>query len=204
MGERSWRLKKSVLWNGPKLVNGSMTRFIRSSTLAVVLLAAAPAWAQVYKWVDDKGVVNYSSQPPANRKSVLLDPNLVSVSTYTPEETPTRSAETKASAKERMLAERIASLERKLDAERFHRQSLADAQATALERRYEQCLRDRRVDCDYAGIDPYYAPYGPTVVVFRPPLRTRVPARSALIFTPKPSRPMFAPTRASRPGSPTM
>jgi phage tail sheath protein FI len=180
-----------------------MTRFIRSSTLAAVLLAAAPVWAQVYKWVDDKGVVNYSSQPPANRKSALLDPNSVSVSTYTPEDTPTR-AETNASV--RMLTERIASLERKLEAERYTRQNLAEAQTTALERRHEQCLRDRRIDCDHAGIDPYYAPYGPTVVVFRPRLRTRpfVPARSALIFTPKPSRLMFAPTRASRPGSPTM
>ena len=179
-----------------------MPRFIRSSTLIVVLLWAATAWAQVYKWVDDKGVVNYSSQPLANLKSVLLDPNSVSVSNYTPEETPTRTAETMASAKERVLTERIASLERKLDAERTTRQSLAEARA--LERRYEQCLRDRRVDCDYSGIDPYYAPYGPSVVVLRPPPRTRVPARSALIFTPKPSRPMFAPTRASRPGSPTM
>ena len=185
-----------------------MPRSIRSSILAVVLLAAAPAWAQVYKWVDDKGVVNYSnsSQPPANRKSVLLDPSSVSVSVYTPEETPTRSAETKASAKERMLTERIASLERKLDAERYQRRSLADTQVAALEGRYEQCLRDRRVDCDYAGFDPYYAPYGPSVVVLRPPPRTRpfVPARFPLILTPKPSRPMFAPTRASRPGSPTM
>ena len=183
-----------------------MPRFIRSTALAFVLLAAAPAWAQVYKWVDDKGVVNYSSQPPVDRKSVLLDPNSVSVSTYTPVETATRTAEAMASAKEQMLTERIAGLERKLDAERYHRQSLADAQATALEQRYEQCLRDRRVDCDYSGTDPYYAPYGPTVVVLRPPVRTRpfVPARSTMIFTPKPSTPMFAPTRASRPGSRTM
>jgi hypothetical protein len=183
-----------------------MCRAIRSSTLVVILLWAATAWAQVYKWIDDKGIVNYSSQPPANLKSVQLDPNSVSVSTYTPEKMPTRTAEAMASARERMLAERIAGLERKLDAEHYHRQSLADAQATALERRYEQCLRDRRVDCEYAGTDPYYAPYGPTVVVLRPPVRTRpfVPARSALIFTPKPSRPMFAPTRASRPGSRTM
>ncbi|TMG73490.1 MAG: DUF4124 domain-containing protein, partial [Betaproteobacteria bacterium] len=184
----------------------SMPRFFRSSALAFVLLAAAPAWAQVYKWVDDKGVVNYSSQPPSDRKSALLDPNSVSVSTYTPVETATRTAEAVASAREQMLTERIAGLERQLDAERYQRQSLADAQATAPEQRHEQCLRDRRVDCDYSGFDPYYAPYGPSVVVLRPPLRTRpfVPARSALIFTPKPSRPMFAPTRVSRLGSPTM
>ena len=105
-----------------------------------------------------------------------------------------------------MLDERIAGLERKLDSERYNRQGLADAQAAALEQRYERCLRDRRVDCDYSGFDPYYPPNGPSVVVLRPPPRTRpfVPARSALMLTPKPSGPMFAPTRAWRPGSPTM
>ena len=183
-----------------------MPRFIRSSAVLAILLAAAPAWAQVYKWVDDKGVVNYSSQPPAARNSVLLDPNSVSVSTYTPDPTLKKITETTAGVNEKALAERIASLERKLDAERYTRLSLAEAHARASELQYERCLRNRRVDCDYSGIDPYNAPYGPSVVVLRPPLRTRphVSARPALIFPPKPSRPMFAPTRASRPGSPTM
>ena len=128
------------------------------------------------------------------------------MSIYTPEERATRTAEAKASAREQMLDERIAGLERKLDSERYNRQGLADAQAAALEQRYERCLRDRRVDCDYSGFDPYYPPNGPSVVVLRPPPRTRpfVPARSALMLTPKPSGPMFAPTRAWRPGSPTM
>src|SRR5712691_12818715 len=71
--------EKSVLRSGPRLVNVSMPRFIRSTALALVFLAAAPAWAQVYKWVDDKGVVNYSSRPPVDRESALLDSNSVSV-----------------------------------------------------------------------------------------------------------------------------
>jgi hypothetical protein len=179
-----------------------MSRAVRSSTLVVILLWATTAWAQVYKWVNDEGVVNYSSQRPANRKSVLLDPNSVSVSTYTPDPTLKRTAETTASVNEKALAERVASLERKLDAERYTRLSLADAQA--LERQYQQCLRDRRIDCDYAGSDPYYTPYGPTVVVFRPHLRARpiVPVRPA--STPRPSRPSFVPARVSRPGARTM
>jgi len=179
--------------------------FIRSSALVIVLLAPAPAsWAQVYKWVDDKGVVNYSSEPPIDRKSALLDPNSVSVSAYAPDERVTRAAPTMPKVKERALEERIASLERKLDAERYARLSLADAQARALERQVEQCLRDRRIDCDYAGSDPYTTPYGPTVVVFQPRLRTHpiVPIRPAL--APKVSRPSFAPSRVSRPSAPTM
>ena len=181
-----------------------MRRLILFFASAVLFLAPARASAQVYKWVDEKGVVNYSSQPPTEQKATLLDPNSVSVSSYTPDETLTRAATTTPSANERALAERIASLERRLDAERYSRQVLADAQTRSMERRFDQCLRDRRIDCDYAGHDPYYALYGPTVVVYRPRLRARpiIPIRPAL--TPKSSRPSFAPSRVSRPGAPTM
>jgi len=182
-----------------------MVRFIRSSFLVIVLLAPAPAsWAQVYKWVDDKGIVNYSSQPPIDRKSALLDPNSVPVSTYTQDEKLTRAAQPAPKVRERALEERIASLERKLDAERYARLSLLDAQTRTLELRLEQCQRDRRIDCDYPGGDPYYPLYGPTVVGFRPRLRVHpiAPVRPALI--PERSRPSFAPSRVSRPSTPTM
>jgi hypothetical protein len=131
-----------------------MRRFILSSALASVFLAAAPCSAQVYKWVDDKGVVNYSNEAPANRSSKLLDPKSVRVSTYAtdPQKQP---ATTLAGANESALSEKIDRLERKLDAERYAR-NLSDAQMrTAADSRYEQCLRDRRIDCDYAGMDPY-------------------------------------------------
>jgi hypothetical protein len=36
--------------------------------LLLALCAAAPVNAQVYKWTDDKGVVNYSNTPPADAK----------------------------------------------------------------------------------------------------------------------------------------
>lgn len=182
-----------------------MFHLVLSSALAiVVLLAPASAWAQVYKWVDDKGVVNYSSQPPADRKSALVDPNSVSVSTYAPDEKLTRTAQTTMpSVNERALAERIASLERKLDAERYSRLVLADAQTRSMERRFEQCLRDRRIDCDTAGLDPYYAPYGPTVVIFRPHLRHR-PISTRPVHAPKPPRPSYVPSRVSRPVAATM
>jgi hypothetical protein len=184
-----------------------MFRLFGSAAVVIALVAAAPAWAQVYKWVDDKGVVNYSSRPPVDRKSALLDPNSVSVSTYTPRELPREAAKAAPSASERVLAERIAALERKLDAERAARQSIEYAQARHLEQRADQCLRDRRVDCDFAGADsyyaPYYAPYWTTVVVSRPHphFRPRPPIRPAPRLTP--SRPAFAPARTPPPAGPT-
>jgi hypothetical protein len=180
-----------------------MSRLYRSVAAVVAILGAAPAWAQVYKWVDDKGVVNYSSRPPADRKSTLLDPTTVSVSTYTPVD-PARQAKAPPSANERMLAERIAALERKLEAERYARQSVDIAQARYLEQRADQCLRDRRVDCDFAGVDPYYtpyyAPYWTTVFVSRPHHRHFRPnAPSGPAPRAAPPRPSFAP----RAGVPT-
>jgi hypothetical protein len=39
-----------------------------------MLAAAAPASAQVYRWVDDRGVVNYASAPPRDgRPAVRVD-----------------------------------------------------------------------------------------------------------------------------------
>jgi hypothetical protein len=44
--------------------------------LALVPAAAPPAWAETYKWVDEKGVVNYSNKPPpaqAAKQQVVED-----------------------------------------------------------------------------------------------------------------------------------
>ncbi|HUL92748.1 MAG TPA: DUF4124 domain-containing protein [Burkholderiales bacterium] len=174
-----------------------MNRLILSSGLAAAVLAA-PALAQVYKWVDEKGVVNYSSEAPASRDSTVLDPKAVRVSTYSTEEAPKLAAGTLTTVGERALSEKIDRLERKLDAERYAR-SVSDAQAqAAADSTYQQCLRDRRVDCDYAGSDPYY--YGPfygTVVVGRPHMHPR-PMPHGKVPAPKPAgRAAFAPARAA-------
>ena len=44
---------------------------MRTAVLAL-LLAAAPAWAQIYKWVDEKGRVQYGEKPPAGAKAAPL------------------------------------------------------------------------------------------------------------------------------------
>src|SRR5215471_9301067 len=175
-----------------------MRHHILSSALASILaLAAWPALAQVYKWVDEKGVVNYSNEAPTDRKATQLDPKNARVSIIGTDDSTKQSATAQGSVNERVLAEKIDRLERKLDAERYAR-SAADAQAqAAADSWYQQCLRDRRVDCDYAGTDPYYSGYGPygywpVVGVKRPPNRDKVMHHRP---APKPAagRPSFAP-----------
>lgn len=176
-----------------------MIRLILPSAFAAIFLAA-PAFAQVYKWVDERGVVNYSNEAPASRNSTVLDPKSVRVSTYSTEEAPKSAPGTLTTTNDRSLSEKIDRLERKLDAERYAR-SLSDAQVqTAADSRYEQCLRDRRVDCDYAGVDPYYyGPYYGSVVVGRPHVRPR-PMLHQNVAAPRPAgRAAFAPARSAAP-----
>lgn len=42
--------------------------------LLILALAASPAWAQIYRWVDEKGRVQYGEKPPAGAKSTPLRP----------------------------------------------------------------------------------------------------------------------------------
>ena len=172
-----------------------MIRLVLSSGFAGIFLAA-PAFAQVYKWVDERGVVNYSNEAPASRSSTVLDPKSVRVSTYSTGKAPQQTATTLASASERALSDKIDRLERKLDTERYAR-SLSDAQIqTAADSRYERCLRDRRVDCDYAEADPYY--YG-SVVLVRPHMHPRHMAHWN-VTAPKPvGRAAYYPARSTAP-----
>jgi hypothetical protein len=68
--------------------------------LAACLLTAAPASAQLYKWVDDKGVTNYSNEPPPKsrtRKPATIVEDTISV--YTPEKSVTEELERRAQQK---------------------------------------------------------------------------------------------------------
>ena len=42
---------------------------MRALALLLATLAMAPAYAQTYKWTDERGVVNYSNVPPASPKA---------------------------------------------------------------------------------------------------------------------------------------
>src|SRR5262245_3660702 len=174
-----------------------MPRHILSSALGSILaLAAWPVLAQVYKWVDDKGVVNYSNEAPADRKSTQLDPKSSRLSIIAADDSLKRSATP--SVGDRVLSEKIDRLERKLDADRYARAVAEQQSQAAADSWYQQCLRDRRVDCDYAGVDPYYGGYypyyGAVVVARRHPFRDRVMHHQPNAPTPKSvGRPSFAP-----------
>jgi len=144
-----------------------MDKSKRFSDLIPLLMAgvcatfsAAPAWAQIYKWVDDHGVVNYSNQPPANRKAKELDTSAIPVSVYEAEKPGHRAAATRSEAAS--LSDKIDRLERQLEAEREARQYAAAADARALQAAYDQCVAQRGVDCN--GIYNGFYPYGSTAV----------------------------------------
>ena len=80
-----------------------MIRAMRALTLLLATLAMAPAYAQTYKWTDERGVVNYSNVPPASSKAkaapiedrvsvVSPDPNLAAA-TAAAQEQSARNAE---------------------------------------------------------------------------------------------------------------
>ena len=62
--------------------------------LAALLLAAMPAGAQLYKWVDENGVTNYSNEPPPKSRT-RKPPTIVedTISVYTPEKAVTDELE---------------------------------------------------------------------------------------------------------------
>jgi hypothetical protein len=124
--------------------------------ILAIILAAASASAQVYKWVDERGVTNYSNQPPAGKaaKNVGLVEDRISV--YSSDKTVTASTDAPRQKSDQALADKISSLERQLEEERWARQY---ASAAAAQSAYDPCLGN--INCN--GLyDGYYS--APTFV----------------------------------------
>jgi len=129
--------------------------------LAAALAAAPAAYGQVYKWVDERGVVNYSSTPPENRKSQKLDEDKGRVSTI---EAPDLS-KADAARREQALKDRVDRLEQDAIRDRQIAANQEAASAEAYRQWRERCIADRRTDCDgpnatyydpgYPGFYPY-------------------------------------------------
>lgn len=139
----------------------------------VAIFSAAPAPAQLYKWVDAQGVTNYSNQPPADRSTVK---NLATVedrlSVYSPDPGLQKAVDdARQNGQRQSLRNRIDALEDQLEAERRARQeqiAAANARAAA----YEKCLAERRSDCNALfGVEPYDPP---VVFVRSRPHRPRI------------------------------
>jgi hypothetical protein len=97
-----------------------MARLVKLSLLLLTILAAGPAWSQVYKWVDENGVVNYSNQPPSNRKAQELDLNSVTLSVIETDKIDQRVAMA-AQSEVGALRQKVEQLESRLEAERYAR-----------------------------------------------------------------------------------
>ena len=115
-----------------------------------LLLCAAPSSAQMYKWVDDKGVTHYSESPPPGRKAQQIQ------ATPAPGPSPSSSAAPKPAEpastwgdKERAFRQRT--IEREY-AEEAKRQK--DAERVAM--RKEACLEARyMVNALSSGVPVY-------------------------------------------------
>jgi hypothetical protein len=154
-----------------------------SALLAAALLAALPASAaDLYKWVDDKGVVTYSNTPPTAKRPTKIEAVPERVSVYTPD-----AELNKAMSPDIRRDAKIANLENQLAAERRARQTVAQSPRTGVNERreaaYERCVSERGVDCDAVrngSSSSYGAAYLPYVVV-----GSRVPPQPfAVLSTP--------------------
>jgi hypothetical protein len=138
-------------------------RFMTSAPLllglAAALALAGGAQAQVYKWVDEKGVVNYSSTPPpTGGPAVMVDESKGRVTTVPAPEVQRDAA----ASGDPALRRRVEQLEREAAAQRQMAAQQDAAAAEAYRRWREQCLAERRVDCDdpYRGSLEYRYDYG--------------------------------------------
>src|SRR5712692_6750694 len=129
-----------------------------SRTLAVVLLLVARSLcAETYKWVDERGVTNYSSSPPANgklaKKAQVVEEHL---SVYTPDPGLLRAIQVRPPMSAPMPYGSAGAY-------------APQQYAVATQAMYDDCLAQRRVDCNGASYP--YGGYGyfPYIVVLAAP-----------------------------------
>lgn len=75
-------------------MNMRLQTLIKPALALAAILAVMPAYSQIYKWVDERGVTNYSGQPPVDPKAaekVAVVEDKVSV--YTPDPALLRAVE---------------------------------------------------------------------------------------------------------------
>jgi uncharacterized protein DUF4124 len=123
--------------------------------IVVLLLVARPLCAETYKWVDERGVTNYSSSPPANvelaKKAQVVEERL---SIYTPDPALTRAIQVRPQTSA------------PIPVPYAPQQYVVATQAM-----YDDCLAQRRVDCNDASYSGYgYFPY---IVVLAAPRHVR-------------------------------
>lgn len=165
-------MRDLVYINWVRSIISNMARLFNLGLLLLATLVAAPAWSEIYKWVDDNGVVNYSNRPPYNRKAEELDLNSVTVSVIETNKTDQRAAWT-VKSEVSALRQKVDQLESQLEAERYARQYTADTGVGV----------GAMPGGGYYGYPGYL--YAPTVVVFpRSHLRRQMIIPTRFIRTP--------------------
>ena len=142
-------------------------------TLSTAILASAPAAAELYKWVDERGVTNYSNEPPADSKAAKKLARIENrLSVYTPDESFMQAVKALRDKRNRTL------LEPEPTGPQFARIQSPSP--------YEQCLASGRPGCEmvYDGYPPAYLP-GAVLLPTRPLHATR-------FLTPPPNRASIA------------
>ncbi len=153
--------------------------FLAATTLA------APAWAELFKWIDERGVTNYSNAPPAAAapaNKLTRVGNTLSV--YTPDDSLLQAVK---AARERSI-QALAEPEP---------QRSAVGRIAVTQSGYEQCVQSGRLGCEdlYATYAPAYYPayaryplYGVQPTRFLPPRPTPYRAGAARVSRAPPAR----------------
>ena len=140
--------------------------------LAVVAAGASASAQQLYKWVDERGVTNYSNHPPADPKTAKnVRPVEDRLSVYSPDPGLTQAIEDNQKNFDQRQRERarLEAMERQAEAERQAREQRAAAARQAQEA-YDRCVAEGRPGCPGPyGVEGFY--YPPVVVV--PPRHRR-------------------------------
>ena len=168
----------------------TLMRFVTLIMLFHLLPGISTARAEVYKWVDDRGVVTYSETAPHDREARRIRPD----ARATPNSTLTTGYESGDSG----LRSRVSQLERDLESARQVQRAVEQQAAEAAARKlaqeklaYERCVADRRVDCDGSREETQWVLQ--STPRFRP--LPRLPSHASPTIRPAPTQPVSSPRR---------
>lgn len=173
--------------------------------IATAGATAAASASTVYKWVDEKGVVNYTTTPPSNRKAAAVDvapPVAGQGAVVDYDEARYWRARSEREAASDYALERLRRETEQMRQGRLRQEiaaaERASSQKSALQMAMDQCRAERRVDCETtAGADGYGGSlytYPPIVVVTRRPAVVAPPGPYFSVtpnFTPGFSKPLI-------------
>lgn len=166
---------------------------MRAANIALLGITAAllspTVQAEIYKWVDARGVTNYSNRVPSNGGSAhIVAEDRISI--YRTDARDARALEAAAQQSANLdLAIRMRVLERELGTDRGRAFDSSVQQYEAMaQAAYDRCKADRRVDCSevYGGIAPFAVAGGTPVAPVAPidGRGRRAGMRSGSVFLP--------------------